>query len=107
MTRVVGSRLSRKARDREFQKAQQVRDREHQMMTAQMERINMALDQCCRPVQNDLMSIAFARFDIVNQFVEKLQVSHHAAVENMVSLSPSLQAQPDGSMVSASSGRVY
>ena len=37
--------------------AEQERDRGHQMMTAQIERIHQSLDQCCRPVLNDIMAM--------------------------------------------------
>ena len=45
----------------EMQAAEQARQREHQMTTAQIERTHKALDQCCRPVHNDIWAIVFAR----------------------------------------------
>eukprot|EP01051_Picozoa_sp_SAG22_P018479 SAG22_NODE_3121_length_1922_cov_1.937466_1_plen_441_part_00 len=86
--------------------AEQARQREHQMMTAQIQRTHQALDQCCRPVQNDVMSMAFARVALVQEIVVKLEASHPDTVAEMVSLATVAEIQPDGSLRSKSSGNL-
>lgn len=77
--------------------AEQARQREHQMMTAQIERTHQALDRCCRPVYNDAGAIAFARMLTVQQIVAMMEASHPAAVEEMRSFaSASYDIQSDG-----------
>ena len=65
--------------------AEQERDRGHQMMTAQIERIHQSLDRCCRPVLNDVHAIIRTRFTIIGQIVAKMEVSHPVVVEEMLS----------------------
>ena len=55
-------------------------------MTAQIQRTHQGLDQCCRPVVQDLVAIAFARIIMVHHIVGKLSVSHPDAVDEMMSL---------------------
>eukprot|EP01052_Picozoa_sp_SAG31_P010755 SAG31_NODE_597_length_13674_cov_3.402947_16_plen_296_part_00 len=64
--------------------AEQARQREHQMMTAQIERTDQALDRCCRPVLTDIVAIGFSRCTIVQQMVGALEASHSDAVEAML-----------------------
>ena len=80
--------------------AEQERDRGHQMMTAQIERIHQSLDQCCRPVLNDLYAIFAARRCIVGQLVAKMEVSHPAVVEQMLSKARLFERKTDGTLVS-------
>eukprot|EP01052_Picozoa_sp_SAG31_P002060 SAG31_NODE_69_length_28130_cov_15.318219_13_plen_521_part_00 len=86
--------------------AEQARQREHQMMTAQIERTHQSLDQCCRPVQTDIISLAFAKVTIVEQLVVKLEASHPNAVEEMMSFaSVGYAIGADGVVTSRSSGK--
>ena len=76
-------------------------------MTAQIERIHKSLDQCCRPVLLDLYAIGDARLRMVAQLVAKMEVSHPAAVEQMLSKAQFLKRKADGTLVSRGSGTVY
>jgi hypothetical protein len=91
----------------EMQAAEQARQREHQMTTAQIERTHKALDQCCRPVHNDIFAIAYARQTMVAQIVSKLEASHPAAVEEMMSFVTVSEQQPDGSVTSGSGNLLW
>ena len=70
------------------------------MMTAQIERIHQSLDQCCRPVLNDLYAIVRARACIIGQIVAKMEVSHPAVVEQMMSKARVFERKTDGTLVS-------
>ena len=72
------------------------------MTTAQIERTHKALDQCCRPVQNDIWAILYARVTMVGQIVSKLEASHPAAVEEMMSFVTTCERHPDGSVITNS-----
>eukprot|EP01052_Picozoa_sp_SAG31_P044955 SAG31_NODE_8028_length_1537_cov_1.673157_1_plen_295_part_00 len=87
--------------------AEQARQREHQIMTAQIERTHQALDQCCRPIQNDVMAVWQARIVTVQQIVRKLEASHPDAVEKMLPFSTVAQLNPDNTVTSRSSGKMY
>eukprot|EP01052_Picozoa_sp_SAG31_P036080 SAG31_NODE_4448_length_3222_cov_34.014089_3_plen_536_part_00 len=88
----------------QLQAAEQARQREHQMVTAQIERTHQALDQCCRPVQNDLWAIMVARQMMIFEIVGKLEASHLDAVKQMMSFADSVlyRLRPDGVVVSSS-----
>ena len=75
------------------------------MTTAQIERTHKALDQCCRPIHNDIWAIVFAREAMIGQIVSKLEASHPDAVEEMLSCVTLNERHPDGSVISTS-GRV-
>jgi type II secretory pathway pseudopilin PulG len=90
----------------EMQTAEQARQREHQMTTAQIERTHKALDQCIRPVGNDIWALIFARSMVVQQIVSKLDVSHPDAVERMLSFITTSKRHPDGTVTSATSGKL-
>eukprot|EP01052_Picozoa_sp_SAG31_P024792 SAG31_NODE_2133_length_6372_cov_4.372071_4_plen_410_part_00 len=81
---------------RELHIAEGTRQREHQMMTAQIERTHHALDQCCRPVQDDLFAIGFARLMMVAHLVGKLETSHPDAVTKMLAFANSVSYQKLG-----------
>jgi hypothetical protein len=86
---------------------EQARQREHQVMTAQIERTHQALDKCCRPIQNDVMTICNTRLTAVYQIVSKLEASHSDAVEEMLSFATTMELNPsDGVVTSRSSGRL-
>ena len=74
------------------------------MRTAQIERIHQSLDQCCRPVLNDLMAIIRARGCIIGQIVAKMEVSHPAVVEQMLSTARIFERKADGTLVSRRTG---
>eukprot|EP01052_Picozoa_sp_SAG31_P048710 SAG31_NODE_10320_length_1154_cov_1.074882_1_plen_356_part_01 len=92
----------------ELHTTEQARQREHQMMTAQIERTHQGLDQCCRPVLNDLHAINWARTAMVQQLVGKFEVSHPNVVAEMLSFANGVttKLQPDGT-VRSSSDRLY
>ena len=71
------------------------------MMTAQIERIHKSPDQCCRPVLLDLYAIVQVRYRIVAQLVAKMEVSHPAAVEQMLSKAQFLSARPTARWLAA------
>eukprot|EP01052_Picozoa_sp_SAG31_P032749 SAG31_NODE_3623_length_4058_cov_5.815863_3_plen_270_part_00 len=76
-------------------------------MTAQIERTHQAVDQCCRPVQNDLMASCTARTTFVQQIVSKLEASNPDTVEEMLSFSLTINdVARDGTVTSRSSGRL-
>ena len=77
------------------------------MTTAQIERIHQSLDQCCRPVLNDLFAIFRARICIIGQIVAKMEVSHPAVVEQMLSKARFYERKTDGTLVSRRTGAVY
>eukprot|EP01052_Picozoa_sp_SAG31_P040710 SAG31_NODE_5965_length_2234_cov_75.918970_1_plen_422_part_00 len=93
----------------ELHSAEQARQREHQMMTAQIERTHQALDRCCRPALEELGAIAVARASMVWEVVGRLEVSHPDAVKEMMSFANGVASElrPDGTVVSCSSGNVY
>ena len=84
--------------------AEQERDRGHQMMTAQIERIHQSLDQCCRPVLNDIVAISMARYCVIGQIVAKMEVSHPAVVEQMLSKARIFERKTDGTLASRRNG---
>eukprot|EP01052_Picozoa_sp_SAG31_P042074 SAG31_NODE_6566_length_1973_cov_1.434899_2_plen_326_part_00 len=99
---------SQQRQAQELHIAEEARQREHQMMTAQIERTHHALDQCCRPVQNDLWAIVAMRQMMVAHVVEKLEASHPDAVAKMLSFAKVTGAfQPDGTATSRGSGKPY
>eukprot|EP01052_Picozoa_sp_SAG31_P027860 SAG31_NODE_2642_length_5323_cov_3.407351_4_plen_290_part_00 len=87
--------------------AEQIRQREHQMMVAQVERTHQALDQCCRPVFNEIYGILYARVATLVGFVDLLEGSHPEIVEEMLSFaSGGYESRPDGTVVSRGSGMI-
>ena len=74
------------------------------MMTAQIERIHQSLDQCCRPVLNDITAIHRTRQCIVGQIVAKMEASHPAVVDQMLSMAKIFEHKADGTLVSRRSG---
>merc|ERR1711871_1437393 len=80
------------------------RDRGHQMTTAQIERIDKSLDQCCRPVLNDIMAMTYARSYFIGELVAKMEVSHPAVVEQMLSKARIYERKTDGTLVNRRSG---
>eukprot|EP01052_Picozoa_sp_SAG31_P036389 SAG31_NODE_4534_length_3158_cov_2.074534_1_plen_637_part_00 len=92
---------------RELHVGEQARQREHQMMTAQIERTHRGLDQCCRPVLNDLYAVTYARVPMVEKLVDTLELSHPNAVAEMLSFATVVKVQPDGTATSPSTGKLY
>ena len=90
----------------EVHAAEQARQREHQMMTAQIERTHKALDQCIRPVGNDIYTMVLSRMTMVQQIVSKMEVSHPDAVEDMLAFVTTYEHHPDGTVTSATSGKL-
>ena len=76
------------------------------MTTAQIERTHKALDQCIRPVGNDIFTIFLSRQTMVQQLVSRLEVSHPDAVEQMLSFVTTFKRHPDGTVTSATSGNL-
>eukprot|EP01052_Picozoa_sp_SAG31_P000909 SAG31_NODE_28_length_32713_cov_39.100509_19_plen_352_part_00 len=90
----------------ELHTAEQARQREHQMATAQIERTHRALDQCCRPVLNELYAVSFARVCMVGEIVGMLEISHPDVVKEMMGFANAVLTvrQPDGTVTSSNSG---
>eukprot|EP01052_Picozoa_sp_SAG31_P034791 SAG31_NODE_4113_length_3572_cov_24.306939_3_plen_290_part_00 len=90
----------------ELHVAEQDRQREHQMMTAQIDRTHRGLDQCCRPVINDLIAMSYIRQPMVRQIVGKLEPD---LVEEMLSLANGaiMTFDPDGAVMTRSTKKVY
>eukprot|EP01052_Picozoa_sp_SAG31_P000485 SAG31_NODE_14_length_37953_cov_109.719660_19_plen_583_part_00 len=88
----------------ELHTAEQARQREHQMMTAQIERTHRGLDQCCRPALNSLSAILHARHAMVLQIVGRLQEGHPDVVEEMLSLANGViyELQTAGTVIASS-----
>eukprot|EP01052_Picozoa_sp_SAG31_P002863 SAG31_NODE_104_length_25069_cov_12.917144_2_plen_285_part_00 len=77
-------------------------------MTAQIERTHRGLDECCRPVLNDLDAMNWARTTMIQHIVARLEVSHPTAAQEMLSLvnGAVTQLNPDGTVTSTSSGKL-
>eukprot|EP01052_Picozoa_sp_SAG31_P040368 SAG31_NODE_5828_length_2306_cov_1.451744_2_plen_370_part_00 len=111
---VVQARTARRAeraqeqQAHELHTAEQARQREHQMMTAQIERTDQALDQCCRPVLNDLGAMTLARLSMLQKLVGSLEASHPDVVKQMLSIADGVLSKlnPDSTVTSTSSGRL-
>eukprot|EP01052_Picozoa_sp_SAG31_P039184 SAG31_NODE_5382_length_2572_cov_64.320259_2_plen_526_part_00 len=106
------ARRAERAQEQQAQElhgAEQARQREHQMMTAQIERTHQALDRCCRPALDEIQTLTVSRVFIVWEIVGRLEVSHPDAVKEMMSFANGVASElrSDGTVVSCSSGNLY
>lgn len=90
----------------EIHSAEQIRQREHQVMIAQIQRTHQALDQCCRPAFDDVCAVLFGRHVCVQQIVGMLEASHPEVVEKMLSLSPGYEIRLDGAVINHRTSRI-
>eukprot|EP01052_Picozoa_sp_SAG31_P023034 SAG31_NODE_1866_length_7025_cov_2.554017_2_plen_194_part_00 len=78
-------------------------------MLAQITRINRWLDDCCRPIGEELVHAWYTRRAFIEGMVVQLESSHHDVVAEMLAIATpilGLTIGADGKLLSARSGRV-
>ena len=69
----------------ELQHSELTRQREHEQMVAQIKRTERWLDGCCRPVEQGMRTLIWARISYVQAVMHELESSHPQLMAEMLS----------------------